>query len=56
MGVSSGWVTWSANCHPPDISGEPKDGHWGPWSDWQCTVTCGGGTGVRDLFIAIKCR
>lgn len=42
------WVTWTANCDPLDIDGDPLDGGWGEWSKWQCSVTCGGGDGTRS--------
>lgn len=42
------WVTWTANCDPLDIDGDPLDGGWGEWSKWECSVTCGGGEGTRS--------
>lgn len=47
MGTEQGWVTFSANCNPMDLDGAPLDGGWSQWSDWQCTVSCGGGEGFR---------
>ncbi|KAF5275199.1 hypothetical protein FQR65_LT04231 [Abscondita terminalis] len=45
--AKDGDVVWSANCNPPDIDGNPKDGGWSQWSGWHCTVSCGGGEGYR---------
>ncbi|CAH0550624.1 unnamed protein product [Brassicogethes aeneus] len=42
-----GSVSWSANCPPLDIDGEPRNGGWSEWSDWVCSVTCGGGDGYQ---------
>lgn len=47
IGTENGWLTWAANCAPLDIDGPPRDGGWSAWSPWQCTVSCGGGEGVR---------
>ncbi|KAI5730519.1 hypothetical protein M8J76_014601 [Diaphorina citri] len=40
-------VTWTLNCVPPDIDGAPRSGGWGGWGPWQCSVPCGGGSGIR---------
>ncbi|KAI4469181.1 thrombospondin type i domain-containing 1 [Holotrichia oblita] len=47
LGAENGRVTWTANCDPLDIDGDPLDGGWSKWSSWVCTVSCGGGTGYR---------
>ncbi|KAK9506421.1 hypothetical protein O3M35_008367 [Rhynocoris fuscipes] len=43
----TGKVTWVANCKPPKLEGKPTNGGWSSWSPWECSVTCGGGQGVR---------
>lgn len=30
-----------------DLDGAPTDGGWSEWSDWECSVSCGGGHGIR---------
>lgn len=45
--ATRGWVTWTANCEPLDIDGPPLHGGWSEWSKWECSVSCGGGEGVR---------
>lgn len=47
LGAENGRITWTANCDPLDIDGDPLDGGWSKWSPWVCTVSCGGGTGYR---------
>uniref|UniRef100_A0A8D9ES02 Hemicentin-1 n=1 Tax=Cacopsylla melanoneura TaxID=428564 RepID=A0A8D9ES02_9HEMI len=44
---TSGRVTWTLNCNPPDIDGPPRNGSWGGWGAWECSVPCGGGSGIR---------
>lgn len=46
--TEKGYVEWTANCHPPDIDGAPRAGGWSVWSKYKCSVSCGGGTGVRS--------
>ncbi|KAF7993844.1 hypothetical protein HCN44_011113 [Aphidius gifuensis] len=41
-----GWATWTANCLPPDIDGEPVDGGWSEWGPWACSASCNGGVGT----------
>ncbi|KAK6624036.1 hypothetical protein RUM44_010894 [Polyplax serrata] len=43
--VRNGTMVWIANCPPTDIDGEPRDGSWGDWGPWSCSVTCGRGYG-----------
>lgn len=45
VGAEPGNITWAANCIPADIDAAPIDGGWTQWSPWECSVTCGGGTG-----------
>ncbi|XP_063983190.1 uncharacterized protein LOC135165643 [Diachasmimorpha longicaudata] len=48
LGVDKGgWATWTANCLPPDIDGDPIDGGWSEWSPWACSASCNGGIGTR---------
>ncbi|XP_044747141.1 uncharacterized protein LOC123308512 [Coccinella septempunctata] len=47
VGVDNGEVLWSANCDRLDVDGPPRDGGWSRWSDWTCSVPCGGGDGFK---------
>lgn len=47
VGVDNGFLIWNANCNELDIDGPPRDGGWSPWSDWTCSVPCGGGDGFK---------
>ncbi|KAL1122470.1 hypothetical protein AAG570_002801 [Ranatra chinensis] len=40
-------VLWTANIPPPYLVGTPINGEWSEWIAIRCSVSCGGGTGIR---------